>query len=107
MRTQSKYAVMSLRIHLPFYPALGVLLALRTAMQAVNIKIPPVLSSAMELGMKILAAFWLIQIFRFVGTCVTEPITWVLCAIFLTVVYCAKRSYFYEEKRGELNDDRA
>ena len=100
-------AVMSLRIHLPFYPALGVLLALRTAMQAVNIKIPPVLSSAMELGMKILAAFFLIPSYGFLGTCVTEPITWVLCAIFLTVVYCAKRSYFYDAKRGEPNYDRA
>ena len=100
-------AVMSLRIHLPFYPSLGVLLALRTAMQAVNIKIPPVLSSAMELGMKILAAFFLIPSYGFLGTCVTEPITWVLCAIFLSVVYCAKRSYFYEAKRGEPNYDRA
>ena len=100
-------AVMSLRIHLPFYPSLGVLLALRTAMQAVNIKIPPVLSSAMELGMKILAAFFLIPSYGFLGTCVTEPITWVLCAIFLSVVYCAKRSYFYDAKRGEQSYDRA
>lgn len=98
-------AVMSLRIHLPFYPALGVLLALRTAMQAVNIKIPPVLSSAMELGMKILAAFWLIPIYGFVGTCVTEPITWVLCAVFLTVVYLARRGYFYDDKSKEMEND--
>ena len=75
-------------------------------MQAVNIKIPPVLSSAMELGMKILAAFFLIPSYGFLGTCVTEPITWVLCAIFLSVVYCAKRSYFYDTKRGEPSYDR-
>lgn len=35
-------AVLSLRIHHPLYPVLGILLALRTAMQAVNIKMPTV-----------------------------------------------------------------
>lgn len=88
-------AVFSLRVHLPFYPALGVLLALRTAMQAVNIKLPPVLSSATELGMKILAAFWLIPAYGFTGTCVTEPVTWVLCALLLIVVYYSKRKQLY------------
>ena len=91
-------AVFSLRVHLPFYPALGVLLSLRTAMQAVNIKLPPVLSSATELGMKILAAFWLIPVYGFTGTCVTEPVTWVLCALFLIVVYCVKRESLYAER---------
>ena len=90
-------AVMSLRIHLPFYVPLAVLLALRTMMQAVNIKTPTVVSSSIELGMKILAAIWLIPKLGFLGTCVTEPITWVLCAIFLIIVYIARRRKLYAE----------
>lgn len=80
-------AVMSLRLHLPFYPVLGALLALRTAMQAMDIKLAPVLSSSMELGMKIVAAIWLIPRMGFLGTCITEPITWLLCGLFLSIVY--------------------
>jgi Na+-driven multidrug efflux pump len=90
-----KNAVLSLRIHLPLYPALGILLALRTAMQAVNIKTPTVVSSSIELGMKIIAAVWLIPMLGFIGTCVTEPITWVLCAVFLILIYLKKREKLY------------
>lgn len=80
-------AVMSLRLHMPFYPVLGVLLALRTAMQAMDVKLAPMLSSSMELMMKVLAALWLIPRMGFVGTCITEPITWLLCGVFLSIVY--------------------
>lgn len=91
-------AVLSLRLHLPFYPVLGVLLALRTAMQAVNIKTPTVVSSSIELGMKLLSAFFLIPTLGFFGTCITEPIIWVLCAIFLIVVYLVQRKKLYGEE---------
>ena len=90
-------AVLSLRLHLPFFPVLGVLLALRTAMQAVNIKTPTVVSSSIELGMKMLAAFLLIPSLGFLGTCITEPIIWVICALFLVAVYLSKRKILYSE----------
>lgn len=96
-------AVLSLRIHLPFYPALAVLLALRTAMQAVNIKTPTVISSSIELGMKIIAAAWLIPSLGFLGTCITEPVTWVLCAVFLIIIYANKKKQLY----GGQSNDRA
>ena len=83
-------AVMSLRIHFPFFPVLGVLLALRVSMQSMGQKTAPVLSSVIELLMKILAAVWLIPKYGFVGTCVTEPVTWVLMTTFLLVVYGIK-----------------
>jgi len=49
-------AVMILRWHLSFFPALGCLLVLRTAMQAMGQKTAPILSSCIELGMKLLSA---------------------------------------------------
>lgn len=88
-------AVLSLRIHSPFLPLLTVLFALRTAMQAVGIKTTTVVSSGIELGMKILAALWLIPLLGFIGTCITEPIIWTLCAAFLTAVYGRRRRTMY------------
>ena len=83
-------AVMSLRIHFPFFPVLGVLLAMRVSMQSMGQKIAPVISSVIELSMKILAAIWLIPAFGFVGVCVTEPITWVFMTLFLMAVFVLK-----------------
>lgn len=80
-------AVMSLRIHFSMFPVLGVLFCVRNTLQAMGQKLVPVLSSCIELGMKIFAASWLIPTFGFVGTCVTEPITWCLMVAFLMTVY--------------------
>ena len=80
-------AIMSLRWHLSFFPALGCLLVLRTAMQAMGNKTAPILSSCIELGMKIMSAIWLIPHLGFFGTCITEPITWVVMLLFLAVAY--------------------
>ena len=83
-------AVLSLRIHFPFFPVLGVLLALRVSMQSMGQKTAPVISSVIELLMKVLSALWIIPSFGFTGVCVTEPVTWVLMAVFLMIVYWVK-----------------
>ena len=82
-----KNAVLSLRIHLPFFPALGTLVCLRTSMQAMGYKSAPVISSCVELAMKILSATFLIPAVGFIGTCVTEPVTWVIMMIYLVISY--------------------
>lgn len=84
-------AVLSLRIHFAMFPCLGVLFCLRNAMQAMGQKLAPVLSSCIELAMKILSANLLIPRLGFLGTCITEPITWVLMVLFLIVIYLSKR----------------
>lgn len=80
-------AVLSLRWHLTFFPVLAVLLCLRTAMQAVGEKAAPVLSSCIELAMKVFAAWQLTPRMGFLGVCVTEPVTWVLMTAFLLGAY--------------------
>ena len=92
-----KNAVMSLRIHLPLFPVLGVLLAMRVSMQSIGQKIAPVCSSLIELFMKVLSSLWLIPAIGFPGTCVTEPVTWVLMTAFLTTVYLKKTRKVLEE----------
>lgn len=66
---------------------LGVLLALRVSMQSMGEKAAPIISSAIELALKGLAALWLIPAYGFIGTSITEPVTWVLMTVFLLLVY--------------------
>lgn len=88
-------AVLSLRIHFAMFPFLGILFCLRNVMQAMGRKVAPVLSSCIELAMKILSAYVLIPRLGFLGTCVTEPVTWVLMTIFLMTVYLIIRKKIY------------
>ncbi len=80
-------AVMSLRIHFSTFPFLGVLFVMRHSLQAMGYKVVPILSSCIELCTKLLAASWLIPRIGFLGTCVTEPATWVIMAAFLVGFY--------------------
>jgi len=91
-------AVMSLRIHFPMFPVLGILLAMRVSMQSMGQKTAPVISSIIELAMKIAASIWLIPKYGFLGTCVTEPFTWVLMTVFLIAVYLKKTRKLLIEK---------
>ncbi len=83
-------AVMSLRIHLPFFPVLGVLPAMRVSMQSMRQKTAPVVSGIIELLMKMIAVRWMIPSFGFIGVCVTEPVTWVIMTAFMIIVYLVK-----------------
>lgn len=90
-------AVMSLRWHLSFFPALGCLLVLRTAMQAMGRKTAPILSSCIELGMKLLSAAFLIPRLGFFGTSITEPVTWTLMLLFLLAAFLSQRKKLFVE----------
>lgn len=86
-------AVLSLRIQFVIYPVLGVLFCFRNTMQGMGQKVVPVLSSCIELAMKLLAAGWLIPTWGFLGVCITEPVTWVLMTVFLAASYA-----FFQKK---------
>ena len=94
-------AVMSLRWHMAFFPVLGCLLALRTAMQAMGQKTAPILSSCIELGMKLLSAALLIPQLGFFGTSITEPITWSLMLLFLAAAYFGSKTWMFSTMATE------
>lgn len=83
-------AVLSIRIHFIFYPALGILLALRTSLQAMGSKVVPVIASGFELAGKVVAGFVLIPAFGYLWVCLTEPIIWVVCMGFLILVFAVR-----------------
>ena len=76
-------AVLSLRVHLPFYPMLGAVFCLRSGLQAMGFKIVPICSSVVELAIKLLSAWMLISRLGYLGVCITEPASWTLMTLFL------------------------
>lgn len=82
-----KNAVLNLKVCTLFFFPLGILLALRNALQPMGVKAPPVISSAMELLIKILFCVLWIPRLGYWGVVITEPVIWIICAAFLGVVY--------------------
>lgn len=81
IETATKY----LRIDTPFYYVLGVLLILRSTMQGIGQKLAPIFASFLELVGKIVAVCYLAPAFGYFGVCITEPIIWIVCTVFLLV----------------------
>lgn len=74
-------AVKYMRINLPFYFPLAVLLVLRSTLQGMNRKLIPLMASATELIGKFVFAGILVPMFGYTGVCFAEPITWVIGGI--------------------------
>lgn len=97
-------AVFSLRIQFAPYPVLGVLFCYRNTLQAMGQKVMPVLSSCIELCMKLLAAGWLIPKLGFLGVCITEPVTWVLMVLFLASAYAVYQKKWFAQSDGHIGE---
>lgn len=78
---------MYLRVNAPFYFVLGLLFTLRFSIQSVDRKVPPIISSTMELASKIAAAYLFIPLWGYFGACIAEPLSWTLGAIYLLFVF--------------------
>ena len=77
-------AVYYLKINMPFYCVLSVLLVLRCAMQGLSKGYVSVVSSFIELVGKMLIAFILAPMLGYLGVAISEPIIWIFCAGWLT-----------------------
>lgn len=80
-------AMLNLRASTAFFFPLSILLVLRNSIQPMGYKITPVISSAIELLMKVVFCIVLIPRIGYLGVVITEPIIWVICAIFLGTIY--------------------
>lgn len=92
-----KNAVLSLRINFSFFIPLGIIFVMRNTMQAMGHKTAPVIASCIELAMKIISAIFLIPQLGYLGTCSTEPVTWVFMAGYLLIVYALQRKTMFGE----------
>ncbi len=89
--------VMYIRIGVLFYYVLGPLFILRCSLQGLGHKIVPLVSSGLELTIKILSSLFLVPRLKYLGVSLTEPISWVVMVIPLIIIYILKRP---KEKRN-------
>ena len=78
---------MNLTMSTLFFFPLSVLFVMRMSMQAMGYKVAPVISSTIELTVKIFSSLWFVPRFGYIAVAATEPVTWVLCALFLVYIY--------------------
>lgn len=76
-----------LKFDTPFYFVLGILLILRNSMQGLGRKIVPLFASGIELLGKLIVAWVLAERMGYFGIIISEPATWVLCAMLLGIAF--------------------
>ncbi len=81
--TASRYIIWNVS----FFLILSILLVLRSSLQGVGRRLVPVMGSAAELLLKILAAAVLAPKLGYFGICISEPIIWIVCALIVLIDY--------------------
>lgn len=72
-----------LRINSIFYLALVIVITYRNVLQGFGQKAIPIFTSVLEMVVKLVATFTLAPLLGYAGIAISEPIAWVLMAIFL------------------------
>lgn len=80
-------AVMYAKISILFFYVLGPLFIYRYSLQGMGRKLIPIMSSVLEMLVKILSAGFLVPKLGYVGVAFTEPISWIIMTILLAVAY--------------------
>lgn len=93
------FCVMNLRASAMLYLPLGILLCIRQVMQTLGMHIMPVLSSSIELGMKIFCAILIVPVYGYNGAVWSEPVIWIVCCLFLVIMYLIRRQSVYPDLR--------
>lgn len=96
-----KTGVLYMKWSVPFYYALSVLLALRSALQGLGRSLVPIICSAIELTWKIVTVLVMIPLFGgnngtvggtikeiggYFGVVISEPIVWTVCAVIIGTI---------------------
>lgn len=76
-------AVLYLKISIPCIPPMAVLVILRNVLQGMNHLIMPLFCSTLELIGKVVFAFYVVPVYGYIAVCICEPITWVVCVLFI------------------------
>ncbi len=76
-------AALYLKISIPMIPPMAVLVILRNVLQGMRHTLSPLVCSTLELAGKAVFALWLVPVWGYAAVCVCEPVTWVVCCIFI------------------------
>jgi len=80
-------ATFYLKVDLPFYYVLSIILITRTTLQGIGARFVPIIASFMELFFKAFTAGYLAKKLGYLGIAICEPVTWIICAAFILVVF--------------------
>ncbi len=83
-------SVMYLKVSVWLFYVLGPLFVMRCTLQGMGRKIIPLVSSFMEMLIKMLSAGFLVPWLAYLGVALTEPISWIVMIIPLIVAYLVK-----------------
>jgi putative MATE family efflux protein len=81
--TSTKY----LRINLPFYAFLAILVILRNVLQGMGSRIIPIVSSFIEFAGKFLVVGVLVPSMGYLGVCISEPMIWFACSVLVGTTF--------------------
>ena len=76
-----------LRISFPLIPTMAVIIILRNMLQGMIHLMMPLVCSSLELIGMVIFAIWVVPAYGYFAVCLCEPVTWVVCCIF--VLICA------------------
>lgn len=89
-----------LRMDVPFYFGISILIILRYSLQGLGGKIAAVAEGIMEMTGNILSAVFLVPAFGYFGVCICEPITCTACAAMICLAFW----YHVRKNRGQTTD---
>lgn len=96
--TVIKNGLMYVRISTVMFPPMSFLVIMRSALQGARHQISPVLCSVLELIGKIIFAVWIVPVKGYLAVCVCEPVTWVICFVFISIAAFMAREDFRDSE---------
>lgn len=84
------------KINIPFFVILSVLLVLRSSLQGLGRKVVSICGSVIELIFKFGAVGMITKQLGYFGVCILEPIIWIICA---TLVFSDYMLFLHQQKR--------
>ncbi len=87
-------ALLYLKISIPMFPPMGILVIIRNVLQGMQHQTAPLIASGMELVIKVLFAVWLVPNYGYEMVCICEPVAWIICMCFILIAFFKVRAEF-------------
>lgn len=97
-------AVLYVHVSIPVVPPMAALVILRNMMQGIQRRIAPLLCSGLEMLGKVIFAFGAVPVWGYPAVCVCEPVTWVVCFLFISGAVFLCREEFRDGAEPESGD---
>ncbi|MDO5522150.1 MAG: MATE family efflux transporter [bacterium] len=94
-------AMQYIKINIPFFFTLSILLILRSSLQGVGRKMLPLAASGIELVAKFMAVGMITPVLGYLGVCIIEPAIWIICAVIVFIDFIAFTRKSKQGKRSE------